>query len=121
MRIAISGVSRGIGEGLARGALHSGDAVLGFGRTKTAWADSADGFEFFECDMAKPEEVAAACSRVSDAVDVLVCNAATFANGAGSIEYFHPDALAEAFTVNTIAPLVMARSLKIGSRPATAG
>ena len=37
---------------------------------------------------------------------------ATFANGAGTIEWLHPEAMQEAFDVNVIAPLVMTRSLK---------
>ena len=40
------------------------------------------------------------------------CSAATFANGAGTIEWLHPEAMQEAFDVNVIAPLVMTRSLK---------
>ena len=113
MLIAISGVNRGIGEGLARAFLNNGDAVIGFGRSRPSWAaeDTAE-LLFVECDMADHENLAAACATIVDPIDVLICNAATFAEGAGTIEWFHPDALGEAFAVNTIAPLVMARSLK---------
>ncbi len=113
MRIAISGVNRGIGEGLARAALDDGDQVVAFGRSQPAWAGNhLSSFEFLECDMADHDALADACARASGPVDALVCSAATFADGAGTIEWFHPDAMQEAFAVNTTAPLIMARSLK---------
>jgi NAD(P)-dependent dehydrogenase (short-subunit alcohol dehydrogenase family) len=113
MRIAISGVNRGLGEGLARRALEDGEEILGFGRSAPSWADRGmSNFKFFESDMANHSALAELCSGLADSIDVLICNAATFANGAGAIEWFHPEAMREAFDVNTIAPLVMARSLK---------
>jgi NAD(P)-dependent dehydrogenase (short-subunit alcohol dehydrogenase family) len=113
MRIAISGVNRGIGEGLLRASLANGDVVVGLGRkAPDLTSDQAAAFRFVECDMADHEALAAACATIVDPIDVLICNAATFADGAGTIEWFHPDALGGAFAVNTIAPLVMARSLK---------
>ena len=54
MRIAISGVSRGIGEGLARGRCTAATPFWALGGRKQHGDSSADGFEFFECDMAKP-------------------------------------------------------------------
>lgn len=112
MRIVISGVSRGIGEGVARAALDAGNAVLGFGRTNAPWADERPNFTFIQCDMADHAGLAAACSNVVDPVDILLCNAATFANAAWTAETFDPQALSDAFAVNTIAPLIMARALK---------
>lgn len=113
MRIAISGVNRGIGEGLALAALDRGDEVVGFGRKAPSWADDkASAFRFIECDMADAAGLAEACNSIADPIDVLVCSAATFASGAGTIEHFHPDAMREAFAVNVTAPLVMARALR---------
>jgi NAD(P)-dependent dehydrogenase (short-subunit alcohol dehydrogenase family) len=112
MRLAISGVSRGIGEGLALTALDRGDAVQGFGRAVPSWASQESKFTFTYCDMAKPDEVARACSEFKDPVDVLICNAATFAQGAGTIEWFHPEAMGEAFAINATAPLIMVRELR---------
>lgn len=112
MRLAISGVSRGIGESLALAVLGRGDAVCGFGRTLPSWSHQKHEFSFYPCDMGKPDELAQACSDFTDPLDVLVCNAATFAQGAGTIECFHPDAMSEAFAINTTAPLIMARGLK---------
>lgn len=112
MRLAISGVSRGIGASLALAALDRGDSVYGFGRNSPSWADQKPMFAFNHCDMANPGQVTEACSRFQNPIDVLICNAATFAQGAGTIEWFHPDAMSEAFAVNTTAPLIMARGLK---------
>src|SRR5438045_2191150 len=113
MQIAISGVNRGIGAGLARTFLSHGHAVIGFGRMQPMWTDQdCSEFRFLECDMADHTRLEELCLAVADPIDVLICNAATFANGAGTIEGFHPDALSEAFAVNTIAPLIMARTLK---------
>jgi NAD(P)-dependent dehydrogenase (short-subunit alcohol dehydrogenase family) len=112
MRIAISGVNRGIGEGLARLALDQGHEVLAFGRREPVWAAEAPRFRFLECDMADATGLGAACATVEESVDVLLCSAATFADGAGTIEHFHPQAMLDAFAVNTVAPLIMARSLK---------
>lgn len=113
MRIAISGVNRGIGERLAKVSLHNGDSVVGFGRQKPSWADEDPAvFTFIDCDMADHVRLEERCAEIRDPIDVLICNAATFANGAGTIEGFHPQALGDAFAVNTIAPLIMARSLR---------
>lgn len=113
MRMAISGVNRGIGEGVAHAAVERGDSVLGVGRRRPSWADQdSAAFSFLQCDMTDHAKLADACSSVSQPLDILLCSAATFANGAGTIEAFHPQALAEAFAINTIAPLIMARGFK---------
>ena len=113
MQVAISGVNRGIGEGVARAVLESGGSVLGIGRARPAWAgEKHGGFSFVECDMADHARLAEVCSSITASIDVLICNAATFATGAGTIENFHPQAMNEAFSVNAIAPLLLARGLK---------
>ena len=113
MRIAISGVNRGIGEGIARTAIERGGLVVGIGRKRPSWADEGHpSLSFIECDMANPAQIAEACLSIAVPIDVLICNAATFATGAGTIESFHPQAMSEAFAVNTTAPLLLARGLK---------
>jgi len=113
MHLVISGVNRGLGEGLARRAISNGDTVVGIGRSSPAWAsDGHPSFHFIECDLSDHAALADACSGLAEPVDVLICSAATFASGAGTIEWFHPKAMQEAFDVNVIAPLVMTRSLK---------
>lgn len=113
MHLVISGVNRGLGEGLARRAISDGDTVVGIGRSSPTWAREVhSSFHFIECDLSDHAALADACSGLAEPVDVLICSAATFANGAGTIEWFHPEAMQEAFDVNVIAPLVMTRSLK---------
>jgi len=112
MRIAISGVNRGIGEGVARAALNNGHFVVGIGRTPPHWADQQPAFTFICCDMSDHATLTDACSTLADPIDVLICNAATFASRAWTAQSFTDEGLREAFAINTIAPLVMARSLK---------
>lgn len=113
MRIAISGVNRGIGEGLARGSLGAEHDVVAFGRSRPSWGVEDSGtFRFIECDMADHAGLEQACNAFDEPIDILICSAATFAVGAGTIEHFHPQALGEAFAINTTAPLIMARALR---------
>jgi NAD(P)-dependent dehydrogenase (short-subunit alcohol dehydrogenase family) len=108
--VAISGVSRGIGAGVAEAFLNADWRVLGFGRSRPAWVAGTDA-EFFECDMADPAGVKAACGRVSGSIDVLICNAATFGSRAFHLHDFDPAAFGEAFSTNVVSPVVMAQSL----------
>ena len=112
MRIAISGVNRGIGEGLALAALNAHHSVVGIGRHRPSWADDQGAFAFIESDMMDHVRLADACESIAGAIDALVCSAATFGNGAWTADSFDPHALADAFAINTIAPLVMAKALK---------
>ncbi len=111
--VAISGVNRGIGEGLALAFLGAGWNVHGFGRVQPLWADQyADRFAFHHCDMADHASVAAACEGLDQPLDVLICSAATFGNGAFYCNEFDPAAFKEAFAVNVVAPAVMAQQLQ---------
>lgn len=111
--LAVSGVNRGIGYGIARLAIRSGWRVIGLGRTPPDWAlDYPDQFKFVMADMSMPGGLQQACKGIDDAIDVLICNAATFGGGAFHLDTFEVDALTETFSVNVIAPLVLARSLK---------
>ena len=112
MRIAISGVNRGIGEGFALAALNAGHSVVGVGRRQPSWSNDHEGFTFIECDMADHGWLVEACASIDGSLDALVCSAATFANGAWTADTFEPAALGAAFATNTIAPLIMAKALK---------
>ena len=112
MRIAISGVNRGIGEGLALASLSAGNSVVGIGRHRPSWADEQPGFAFVECDMADHARLADVCTAIEGPLDALICNAAIFGGGAWTADSFDAGALGDAFAVNTIAPMVMAKALK---------
>jgi NAD(P)-dependent dehydrogenase (short-subunit alcohol dehydrogenase family) len=111
--LVISGVNRGIGEGVASAALAAGWTVTGVGRSDPHWAtDKPAGFRFLTADMAYPGMVQQACAMISEPVDVLFCSAATFGPQAFHLHDFEPEAFAQAFTVNAVSPLVMARALR---------
>ena len=112
MRIAISGVNRGIGEGLALAALAAGHSIVGIGRQQPSWAGDHKAFAFVDCDMADHRRLAEVCASIDGPLDALVCNAAIFGNGAWTADSFDPAALGEAFAVNTVAPMAMAKALK---------
>jgi NAD(P)-dependent dehydrogenase (short-subunit alcohol dehydrogenase family) len=111
MRLVITGVNRGIGEGLARAALNAGHSVVGMGRQRPSWPEY-EAFTFVECDMADHERLAEAGAAIDGAIDAVICSAATFANRAWTGDSFDTAALAEAFAVNTIAPMIIAKTLK---------
>jgi NAD(P)-dependent dehydrogenase (short-subunit alcohol dehydrogenase family) len=111
--IAISGVGRGIGAGVARVFVAAGWRVLGFGRSfPDWWQDGSPLMASFACDMTDLDSVRLACEGVHEPLDVLLCNAATFGGGAFHAHDFRSDAFTEALVINTVAPTVMARALK---------
>lgn len=110
--IAISGINRGIGAGLARVFLTSGWRVLGFGRLQPDWFAASDAASFFPCDMSDPVGVEEACKRVLVPVDVLVCGAASFGSQSFHLSNFDFNDFSEVFAVNVISPVVMARALR---------
>jgi len=110
--LAISGVSRGIGEGVARAFLAEGWRVQAFGRSKPSWFDEfGDAAVLTQCDFADPVSVQTACAAVNCPIDVLICSAATFGGGAFNLHDFDPAAFSETMAVNVISPALMAREL----------
>jgi len=76
--ILITGVSRGLGHGLALACLERGDTVLGLGRKAVADLESQPGFHFGRADVADDGECAAAletllCDR--ERLDCVILNA----------------------------------------------
>ena len=111
--IANSGVSRGLGEGIARVFAQEGWTVHGLGRSAPAWPDVlSERFAFHACDMADAESLVAACREITEPLDVLICNAAVFGNLAYHLHEFEPVDFANTFAVNCIAPALMARELR---------
>jgi benzil reductase ((S)-benzoin forming) len=65
--ILITGVSRGLGHGIALACLNRGDAVLGLGRNSAADLESLPGFHFARADVVDAGECAVA-------LDTLLCD-----------------------------------------------
>jgi NAD(P)-dependent dehydrogenase (short-subunit alcohol dehydrogenase family) len=111
-RVLITGVSRGIGEALARRFLHLGWAVEGLGRSPPSWAAAPPGqFRMHKADLGDLAAVERACDAVGE-IDLVINNAAEFGGGAYFARDFRADALQQTLTVNLVAPCLIARRLR---------
>jgi benzil reductase ((S)-benzoin forming) len=109
----VTGVSRGLGEALARTLLAGGFAVTGVGRTSGA-ALTAPNYRFVVCDLADTTNIEAALTpafrAIADARPEFLClinNAAT-AGPVGTIGSLDGEALAASMAANLIAPIAVA-------------
>jgi benzil reductase ((S)-benzoin forming) len=109
----VTGVSRGLGEALARTLLAGGFAVTGIGRASAA-ALTAPNYRFVVCDLGDTINIDAALTpafrAIADARPELLClinNAAT-AGPVGTIGSLDGDALAASMAANLVAPIVIA-------------
>ncbi len=76
--ILITGISRGLGHGLALAGLERGDTVLGLGRNRADDLESQPGFHFARADISDGDECAAALEtllRDRDRLDCVILNA----------------------------------------------
>ena len=74
----ITGVSRGLGQGLAYACLEHGHHVLGLGRRSATDLDSQSGFHFAQADMTNSSECATALESLlskRDRLDCVILNA----------------------------------------------
>ena len=112
-RLLITGVNRGIGEGLLRQYLESGHEVCAIGRFAPQWADShGPRFVFHECDLSDFDALEQISDQIDQPLDTLICSAADFGGDAFHLDHFSPNALARAFAVNCIAPAILTRAMK---------
>lgn len=109
----VTGVSRGLGEALARALLGGGFAVTGIGRASGAALSGAN-YRFVACDLADPIAIDAmltpAFRAIADAVPEFLClinNAAT-AGPVGTIGSLDDEALAASIAANLVAPIAVA-------------
>lgn len=76
--ILVTGVSRGLGHGLALAGLQRGDTVLGLGRNSAADLEVRSGFHFACCDVADHGQCATALETLlgdRDRIDCVILNA----------------------------------------------
>jgi benzil reductase ((S)-benzoin forming) len=109
----VTGVSRGLGEALARTLLAGGFAVTGVGRTSGA-ALTASNYRFVVCDLADTINIDAALRpafrAIADARPEFLClinNAAT-AGPVGTIGSLDGVALTASMAANLVAPIAVA-------------
>src|ERR1700675_4996314 len=109
----VTGVSRGLGEALARALLAGGFAVTGIGRASGA-ALSGASYRFVACDLAHTVTIDAALTpafrAIADARPEFLClinNAAT-AGPVGTIGSLEAEALAASMAANLVAPIAVA-------------
>ncbi len=116
--ILITGASRGIGFELARQYSAAGDQVLASCRSPgsadaLAELASNSSVTVVEMDVSLPESIAAAAAQVGDSViDVVINNAGVVGGAKQSLPDIDFEEWAEAFNVNTMAPLRVAMAFK---------
>jgi benzil reductase ((S)-benzoin forming) len=109
----VTGVSRGLGEALARALLTRGFAVTGVGRASAATLNGAH-YRFVACDLANTMAIDAALTpafrAIADSRPEFLClinNAAT-AGPVGTIGSLGSEALATSMATNLVAPIAIA-------------
>ncbi|TVY07261.1 (S)-benzoin forming benzil reductase [Paenibacillus cremeus] len=113
----ITGVSRGIGEALAKRLLQPSNRVIGISRKANeqlaAWAEKQEAaYEFFPYDLKETQGLDALLERVFAKVNKQETSSVTFINNAGMLEPIMPlqeadsQVMTEHLQVNLLAPMI---------------
>lgn len=114
----ITGIGQGIGLALAVALLADGWYVLGTVRrlpdpdTDPVPLQFRDRLRRIILDMSDLAACAAVAEEQAGPLDVLVCSAASFGNDAFTADNFSTSTFINTLIVNTVAPIVLARTLK---------
>lgn len=110
--LVLTGVNRGIGEGVALRFLRAGWRVVGLGRTAPEWASEFEGsFLFIPCDLADHAAVERAVAVIQEPIDVLLCSAASFGATAFHLGDFAPAGFMQTLAINLVSPAILAKHL----------
>lgn len=115
--VLITGVSRGIGAALLVHFAKAGWRVHGTTRSQdetllASLGDERKQVVLHSCNLANWAEVNALAASIAEPLDVLINNAATFANHAYYAKDFDPAEMLHAFAVNVVGPTLLAARLK---------
>ena len=115
-RVLITGASRGIGAELARQYAAAGDEVIACVRDVDAapgLEDVRDNVTVQQMDTGSPDSIAAAAGAIGDGpIDVLINNAGAMGGLSQSVDNLDIEEWHRSLDVNTIGPLLIARSFK---------
>ena len=115
----VTGANRGIGFELCRQLGNEGAKVLAGVRhqgEETLSALTSDGFDvsIISIDTSDPDSVLSACKGLSEAVDILINNAAILDRG--SILSLKDEDLESVIRINLLGPMLLAKKLAAGMR-----
>lgn len=116
--VLITGVNRGIGAALLRRFAQSGWRVHGVARRQSAVSlddlspSARANVRLYECELREWADIERLAASLTEPLDVLINNAATFGSHAFYAHDFDPSAMLEAFAINVVAPALLARELR---------
>ncbi len=128
MRVVITGASRGLGLEFTRRYLEAGDQVFALARaperSRALIGMASDRLVRIACDVGDEASVQTAFTEVAastDAVDLLLNNAATYGANDDHLEVLQAGEMRRVFEVNTLGPILVTREflplLRKGKNP----
>ncbi|MBN8633104.1 MAG: SDR family NAD(P)-dependent oxidoreductase [Rhodobacterales bacterium] len=108
-RIVIAGASRGLGAAVARHCAAAGDDVVTLSRSAAAHGT------WIRCDLAEPQEIAAAAQAIAGPIDALIVVAGIWETEAFSPDYdlaaSDVEEISRILSVNLQAPILLSQAL----------